>query len=355
MKDTPRVTVSAQYLEPGQGGISRVARLTVKALSQVASVRALAVEDRSSQEIGGIHSVPFHGNRFRFLMANGREMLQRRHIIYDFPGTARAHIGSFLGSRYAVWIHGYEIWSMIRPDYIEIVKAADIVLVNSRYTLDRSQSCIGPLSRARVCWLATEEDQVPAVRPLQNGPPTLLFIGRSDDLFGKGQDLLIETWPKVVSILPDARLVFVGGGSELHRLRTLVRNSPVWDNIDALGFLPEKSVAMLWAHATAFAMLGCYEGFGLVFAEAMRYGVPVIASTDDASCEVNVDGVTGFNVSRSDKSGLTDRILFLLSNRDRAAEYGRAGQARWLEHFRFSSFQKRIQSDILPWLGLVHA
>jgi phosphatidylinositol alpha-1,6-mannosyltransferase len=120
--------------------------------------------------------------------------------------------------------------------------------------------------------------------------------------------------------------------------------------MDVLGFLPEPDVAEVWGRGTAFAMLGSDEGFGLVFVEAMRHGIPVIASTDDASQEVNVDGVTGFNVSRRDEAGLTERLFLLMSDHDRATELGRAGHQRWREHFRFSSFKARIQSELGPWL-----
>jgi phosphatidyl-myo-inositol dimannoside synthase len=347
----PHITVSAQFLEPGQGGIGRTARLSVRSLADTAEVRALAVEDRDSYDIGGVRSTAFHGSRWRFALANEWDVIRGRPILYDFPGTARAHIaGRWLRNPYAVWIHGYEIWAQLRPDYIAIAKAADLALVNSHYSLERIEASIGPMPRARVCWLGTEQDESPPPQAASDGPPTLLFVGRSDELFGKGQDLLVEAWPDVVAKIPDARLVLVGGGDTLWRLQELVRNSAAHGNIDVLGFVPDDDMAAVWRRATACAMLGCYEGFGLVFIEAMRHGLPVIASTDDASCEVNVNGVTGFNVSRSDRAGLTERILFLLSDRDRAAQYGRAGFLRWQEHFRFSAFKTRFAAIMRPWL-----
>ncbi|HUS95572.1 MAG TPA: glycosyltransferase, partial [Hyphomicrobiaceae bacterium] len=91
------------------------------------------------------------------------------------------------------------------------------------------------------------------------------------------------------------------------------------------------------------------EGFGLVFAEAMRHGLPVLASDDDASQEVNVDGVTGFNVSRADRSGIVDRIVTLLGEPECAAVMGEAGLDRWQKNFCFSAFQARLGNIIEPW------
>jgi len=344
------LTVSAQFLEAGQGGICRVARMTIKALAGTRPLRALAVEDRARYRIGDIETEPFGGSRARFSLANSMHILRGRRMLYDFPGTARAHApGRLMGRTYAVWIHGYEMWNHLRPDYERVALAADLVLVNSRYTLEKSELFCGRIDQARLCWLGTEEDEPPPPAPKPSGPPVLLFVGRTDELFGKGQDLLIEAWPAVVSKVPEARLVFAGGGNRLGALKDLVRQSPAQASIDVLGFVGEGAMDALWRHATAFAMPGCYEGFGLVFVEAMRHGLPVIASTDDASAEINVDGVTGFNVSRSDRDGLIDRIVALLGDRDRAARMGQAGERHWREHFRFSKFKARLHEALRDW------
>ena len=172
----------------------------------------------------------------------------------------------------------------------------------------------------------------------------VLFVGRNDDIMAKGQDILINIWPTVVAAVPEARLVFAGGGSHLGTVRDLARASTVAANIDVLGFVAMAEMEKLWCRATAFALLSHVEGFGLVFTEAMRYGVPVIASTDDASCEVNLDGVTGYNVARSRPSDATDRIIALLRNPDLARSLGRAGFDRWHRHFRYSAFEQRFRA-----------
>ena len=89
-------------------------------------------------------------------------------------------------------------------------------------------------------------------------------------------------------------------------------------------------------------MLGYTEGFGLVYIEAMRRGLPVIASTDDAGQEVNVDGKTGFNVPCKDKRRLTELLVTLLRNRDLARCLGAASHLRWSEQYTFSAFKNRF-------------
>ena len=84
------------------------------------------------------------------------------------------------------------------------------------------------------------------------------------------------------------------------------------------------------------------EGFGLVYIEAMRYGVPVIASIHDAGQEVNVDGQTGYNVSLDRPRELGDRLVELLSSPSLMRQLGAAGRVRWHEFFRFSAFKRQF-------------
>ena len=75
------------------------------------------------------------------------------------------------------------------------------------------------------------------------------------------------------------------------------------------------------------AMPSLEEGFGLVFIEAMRRGVPVIASDVDAGREVNVDGVTGFTLSRDKPDEIAQAVISLLRDRD-ACVHRRRRRAR---------------------------
>jgi phosphatidylinositol alpha-1,6-mannosyltransferase len=83
-----------------------------------------------------------------------------------------------------------------------------------------------------------------------------------------------------------------------------------------------------------------------VFIEAMRRGLPVIASGADAGAEVNVDGVTGYTVERDKPGGIVEAIVELLRHCDRAAALGAAGQARWRAEFCFSAFAGRLEAAL---------
>ena len=341
--------IGAAVLEPGHGGIARVARMTARCLLESgARTDLMALVDTAPVAIGAQSSDAFAGSKLRFVAKCHTAALNHDWFLYDAVGPARAH-PRLPGLRrpYGVWIHGVEVWDSLSPDRTRALRGAEFVLCNSKFTLDRFQSLHFNLDNAHVCPLATEEDLpiTAAVRP--DGPPTVLLIGRSDkDNFRKGHKEVIASWEQVTAAVPDAELLLVGGGDGLDLLRETVAQSPARNRIQVLGFVPEAEIPALWARVDAFVQPSWKEGFGLVYIEAMRQGVPVIASIHDAGQEVNSDGESGFNIDLNDPDALANRIVQILSDTELAHRLGKAAQARWYHHYRFSVFSSRL-SQIL--------
>jgi phosphatidylinositol alpha-1,6-mannosyltransferase len=287
-----------------------------------------------------------------FVLSNLNECRFATHVIYDFAGTARAHPNiPFLQRPYAVWIHGCEVWPGAPQKYLQAIRGASLVLANSAYTLRRAGAVFPTGIDVKICPLGTLDDSSPATVGPSNGPPTVMLLGRADELFAKGHDILISIWPRIVSAVPDARLLLVGGGSTLDKVRDLAAASPARERIEVVGFVQEAHLERYWKRATVFAMLGFAEGFGLVYVEAMRHGLPVIASTDDAAQEVNVDGVTGFNIARSDTNRLAEVLIALLRDRDAARRLGASGHACWRRKYAFSAFSQRLRASTAEFLS----
>jgi len=340
-----RLFLGASVLTAGHGGIARVARNSARALIETGrDVTLLALSDDAPIDICGRASRLARKSRLRFVAACHRAALDHDAFVYDFLGTARAH-PRLPGLRrpYFLWMHGIEVWGDLSAERLSVLRGAERVLVNSAYTLERFQQRHGPLPQAKVCRLGTEEDDPVERAATFEGPPTALIVARMDaGDFYKGHTELIEAWPRVVSVVPDAKLVIVGSGDAKSKVIALAKGSPVAGNIEVKGFLSEAELAQTWRRAHVFAMPSRGEGFGLVYIEAMRYGVPVIASVHDAGQEVNVDGETGHNVDLDRPGALEDCLIELLSDADLASRMGGAGRARWQSAFRYSAFKDRF-------------
>ena len=337
--------MGAQYLTLGNGGIAVCARMTAAALANRNPMSALACLDTGDFSIGKVPVRTFGGSRLKFSLQLAMSARRSTCVFYDFLGTARAHqVMRFHDRPYAVWAHGVEVWEAMRPDYQRALERADLVLVHSAYTQERGARWFKGAKTVRLCPLATDIDEEPSRQGPSDGPPVVLVLGRIDEKLGKGHDVLISLWPKVASAVPGARLVFAGGGNRTEHIRALAASSSAAASIDVLGFVPVARIAGLWDRASVFAMPSLAEGFGLVYVEAMRRGIPVLASREDAGQEVNADGVSGYNVSRRRPDEMADALVALLRDRDLARRLGEGGHRRWREHYTFSSFERRLQA-----------
>lgn len=355
----PSVLLAAESLAPGNGGICRVARLMARVLAKEHAqgrirVEALALSD--AKQSVGLWPFPVttcNRSRLRFVWEVQKARWRQSHVIYDFAGIARAHrFAGGVRKPFATWMHGIEVWEGARKEHLQSVQAADLVFSNSAFTRGRTDALYGGLSEAKLCWLATEED---VAGPLRERAPghTVMILGRMDSSNAarykryKGHEQLTDCWHEVVAAVPDARLLIVGGGPGKSEVMAHAKASPAADSIEFRGFVPDSVMPEVFAESDVFAMPSRGEGFGLVYIEAMRNRLPVIASKHDAAPEVNIEGVTGYNVDLDQAGQLPARIIHLLTNPADARRMGEAGMARWKQHFRFSSFRDRF----LPLLG----
>jgi phosphatidylinositol alpha-1,6-mannosyltransferase len=347
------LTVAAQSFLGSQGGIARVCELTARvAVEEGHPLSLLSVENEGGPfEKSGLWT-GFGGSRARFVAACIRRELGGARMFYDQLGTARAHLlPAKLASRCGVWIHGIEVWDQLRPDRLRAARRAGFLLANTNYTRQHAAEYDSLFESASVCWLGTGDDELPAAgRAGLDGPPRVLIVGRIDNAAYKGHRELIEAWPDVVGAVPGARLTVVGTGPTFEKHKRLAAASSAAGFIDLVGFVPDQALPAYWSSSVVFAMPSRGEGFGLAYIEAMRWGVPTIASLHDAGQEINVHGETGLNVDLGRPGDLTDALIELLRNRDLAARMGAAGQQRWRQHFCYSAFRTRFSRQLTRFL-----
>ena len=159
----------------------------------------------------------------------------------------------------------------------------------------------------------------------------------------KGHDQLIESWPSVLRDCPDAELWIAGAGNDEARLRAKAAsmNADVAGRIRFLGRVSHERLLELYATTRVFAMPSTGEGFGLVFAEAMRFGVPCVCSYD-SSAEIVLNNETGFAVPQT-AHAIGAACARLLSDDDLANRMGRAGQERFHQHYTFAGMRRRVR------------
>ena len=118
--------------------------------------------------------------------------------------------------------------------------------------------------------------QVPVNHPWLQGNqhPVICGIGRL--VAEKGFEYLIDALPAVREVYPNVKLIIVGQGPLLNRLRQTAADLHLLDSIDFTGF--QRNPWAYLARADVFVLPSLAEAFGNVLAEALSLGVPVVAS-----------------------------------------------------------------------------
>lgn len=157
-------------------------------------------------------------------------------------------------------------------------------------------------------------------------PRMVLFVGRIQRL--KGLEVLIRAFRQVIRdpATADTRLVVVGGlpdtagtrpsdeARELARVQRLAARLGVSEKVSFVGAVQQELLPHYYAAADMTVMPSSYESFGLVAAESLACGTPVIASRVGGLTTIVRDGETGFLVPWRDPSLFAERIQLVLSD-----------------------------------------
>lgn len=169
-------------------------------------------------------------------------------------------------------------------------------------------------------------------------------ISRADP--GKWSRLALEFIPMVIRDIPDFRYHIIGGIPEARdfvRDNALTNNvifhDPVQTDTEIAAFLNKIS---LLAHANDTG-----ESFGLVIAEAMACGLPVITHPcdglrDNAQLELVEHGKTGLIANSAEE--YTNAIKFLFHNPNEAHRMGLAGQKKAAKLYRAQTVTKQLET-----------
>jgi glycosyltransferase involved in cell wall biosynthesis len=153
----------------------------------------------------------------------------------------------------------------------------------------------------------------------------------------KGAAEYVEAAALVLKELPDARALVVGDRSDgeegyADAVRERTHQLGIGDRVLFTGFRPDVADLMRACDVVVHASLG-REPFGLVVAEALSTGTPVVASDRGGPTEIVDQGETGFLVDPRDARAMADTILRLLRDPGEAREMGRVGHGRMAERY----------------------
>jgi glycosyltransferase involved in cell wall biosynthesis len=214
----------------------------------------------------------------------------------------------------------------------------DGFIFNSQTTRQAVEALVGARRPALVAYPAGDRLQ-PAIdvervaqRARQPGALRLIFLGNL--IARKGLHTLLQALTRLQADTWQLNVVGrmdVDGGYAARMIR-LAQHPALRQGVRFLGPLDDTHLAAAFQESHVLVTPSSYEGFGIVYLEAMGFGLPAIGSLAGAATEVITSGENGYLIQPEDAAGLAEILQHLAADRERLAQMGAAALQRYAAH-----------------------
>lgn len=199
-----------------------------------------------------------------------------------------------------------------KPRQDELFALEKVALAKARRTVTTSRATADTLvqdfavPRAHITIAEPGTDRA-ARATTSNATPHLVAVGSI--VPRKAFDLLVRALGRLKDL--DWRLTIAGptdrSASATRELDSAIVATGLSSRITIAGPLSESQLAVLYTTADLFVMSSLYEGYGMVLAEAMARGLPIVCTTGGAAADT-VPDAAGLKVAPGDEAAFADAI-----------------------------------------------
>ncbi|MBU90163.1 hypothetical protein CMO94_01370 [Candidatus Woesearchaeota archaeon] len=234
-----------------------------------------------------------------------------------------------------VTVHGSDLFPLknmlFKRLQIFVVKNADSVTVNSNATKNelvrRFPSYSSKISVIPMGIDINRFKERSIKKPKKySGNSILLFVGRLSDQ--KGLQFLISSMPDVLKHYPNIKLLVIGEGPYLDKLKDSAGANRISDNVEFLGSMSNSEIAKYYNFADIFIIPSLStktgtEALGLSLLEAMASGCTVIGTKVGGIPFVIKNSYNGMLVKQKDSKELANAVITLLKNNQKSKKLGK--------------------------------
>ena len=246
------------------------------------------------------------------------------------------------------WLNGWRGWVgkqlIRRADGVRVVSEVLKEKVVKYLNLSSKQVFVVPVgvNFKPINYLSeSEKDYYKSkLNPQIIGKPVVLFVGRFVN--AKNLPLWIDVASRIKEYIPDAQFVFAGDGILLSEIRNLVADKKSTEQFHFLGKVGYECLPEVYAAADVFLLTSNNVGYGRVIVESFLSGVPVVSTACTGPEDLIVEGESGFLLELGDLVGLSDAVIKLLQDKQKAQSMGVAGRDRMNKMFSNTVLAKRL-------------
>jgi glycosyltransferase involved in cell wall biosynthesis len=240
---------------------------------------------------------------------------------YRVPNVLSIHGGDLYDPSKKLSPHRH---AWLRAAVRKLLLAADAVVGQSRNTVGHVEEIYGVTRQVTLIPLGIERPPtVGAVPRTEFGLPpdafVLVTVGRL--VARKNTVQLVRAL--AATNLAAAHLMIIGDGPDAPEIRRAADELGIRQRVHLLGQVADARKYRALASADAFASTSQHEGFGLVFLEAMAFGLPVICYDHGGQTDFLTTGRNGHVLPLNDLGAFARAIVDLYENSQRRLAIGR--------------------------------
>jgi phosphatidyl-myo-inositol dimannoside synthase len=347
------------------GGIEKVCRIAGKALYETGCETGVKVKIYSMYDSNAESNDKYfpsaifrglRGNKEFFVIKSIQEGLKSKVIILSHINLLIiGYLIKLLSpkTKLVLIAHGIEVWKPFSYWKKKMLSHCDIILPVSLHTKNIMQgrnrlpdskfiilnNCLDPyLPLGNV---ENKRRLFDRYNLSQNDKIVITVTRVSSKEKYKGYDQVLEAIHRLIRQRPELKYLLIGKYDEIEkaRLDSLVCNLNIKEQVRIIGFVEDNELADHFSLGSVFVMPSEKEGFGLVFIEAMYYGIPVIAGNKDGSADALRHGELGQLVNPSDIDQITSAITKALDQQN----HYKAETEKVNKYFGYAIYKNNLQ------------
>ena len=165
------------------------------------------------------------------------------------------------------------------------------------------------------------QDRIYRKYHLPKDKPLVLYVGRVDP--EKSLSNVVSAFAGVLDVIPEAKLVIVGDGTDRRHLQDLAQALGIEKSVYFPGRIYPPDIMEVYRAATLFATASETETQGIVLIEAAATGLPLVAVDAGAVLELCQHKRNGILCHPGDVAEMTDAMMKLLKNPELCERYGK--------------------------------
>ena len=172
------------------------------------------------------------------------------------------------------------------------------------------------------------------------GPDEVVMIYVGLLIHRKGIDVVLRTWKRLSSEFPNLHMIIIGRGPYAKEVSGMAKETGRLHYFDYVG--SRETLAGYYNSADMFIFPTRKESFGLVVAEAMACGLPVI-TTRARGVRYVVTDECGFRVTVDDEDEFAEKARMLIKNKSLRKGMGEKAAARVRNEFTAESNAEKAE------------